>query len=207
VPPSGPVHLALRVVLLLVVALGVANALQQPVERAQDELLHELATGQVATLTLERPAGEVVGTLRVAWTGDGRAGTSHYEIDPTTGVDEGQLILDAVTASPRDVDPHRVDLMPATSSPAWAVALALAAPLVLLVLLVAGPEPRVATRWAWFWVGAAAWPLALVYLVVEPTCLWDRRTLLAQRRFTGGWAWLVSTFVLGPLVMNLVQGT
>jgi hypothetical protein len=207
VPPSRPGHLVLRVVLVLVLGLGVWNALHQPVGRTEDQLLQELANGQVATLTIERPPYDVVGSLQVRWTGDGRPAATTYEIDTGTGVDGGPRILDAAAASPRDVDVRRVAEMPAESSPTWAVGLALGTPFVLLGMLVAGPEPRVATRWAWFWLGAYAWPLALVYLVVEPTCLWDRRTLVRQRRLTGGWAFLLSALFLGPLVMNLVQGT
>jgi hypothetical protein len=207
VPPSSAAHLALRVGLVLVLGLGLGHALHQPVERSVGLLTHALANGRVDTLTIERPPYDVTGSLEVRWTGDGRPATTRYEVDAGTGTDQSLEILEAVAASPRDVDVERVPDLPAGSSPLWAVGLALGAVVALLGMLVAGPEPRVATRWAWFWLGAYAWPLALVYLVVEPTCLWDRRTLVRQRRFTGGWSFLLSALLLGPLVMNLVHGT
>lgn len=209
--PSRPVHLALRVVLLVLVGLGVWQTMQQPAQRSVDQLLTELRDGQVAALTIEQPPYDVSGSLGVRWTGDGRPGTARFDVGTGVGdgagVDVGRSILDAADASPRAVDVQRVTSLPAVSSPGWATGLALGTLVVLVGMLVAGPEPRVATRWAWFWLGAYAWPLALVYLVVEPTCLWDRRALVAQRRFTGGWAFLLSALLLGPLVMNLVQGT
>lgn len=115
-------------------------------------------------------------------------------------------VVRAAAAAPRHVDVTPVPELLPTSSPTWLVVLALGTMLTLLLLLVGGPEPRVATRWAWFWLGAYAWPLALVYLVVEPTCLWDRRTLAPQRRFTGGWSLLLSALVLGPLTDHLLGG-
>lgn len=205
--PSRPTHLALRMVLVVLIALGLANALRAPAERPVDDLFVALGAGQVTSLTIERPASEVEGRLRVQWTGDGRPGVAWYQAGAADVLDDGDRVLRAAAASPRDVSVARVTELPSSSTPTWLVGLSSGTLLAALALLVAGPEPRVATRWAWFWLGVHAWPLALVYLVVEPTPLGSRRVLVAQRRLTGGWSFLLSALLLGPWVMHLVTGS
>ncbi|RMI13798.1 hypothetical protein [Cellulomonas triticagri] len=217
--PSGRWHLLVRLALLVPLLVAVVGAALQPVQRSVDDLLSALAAVEVAAVTLERPTapGEA-GTYAVRWSGDGRPATGTYTVrfagdqgtdDP--GEDEGRDVLAAAAASPRDVEVVTVDRMPPTGLmlpgsvtvaalpvAAWAVG--------FVVALAAGPEPRLATRWAWFWLWGAAWPVALAYLVLEPTPLWSRRTLVAPRsRLTGGWAFLLG-LLLGPFVLGLVTG-
>lgn len=217
--PSGPVRLALRLLLLVVLGAGLLGSTLQPVPRSVDQLVAALEAGEVATLTLERlPAGATSAPLR--WTGSGRPGTAVYTVAPdgaagddeeATAPDDRRRVLDAAARSPRPVDVRTVDLLPPTGT--WGlsltgyVALFLGMTFGALVLLVTGPDPRLATRWAWFWLTSGAWPVWLAYLLLEPTPLWSRRPLLGPaRRLTGGWAFLAQ-LLLAPLLMRAISGS
>ncbi|WP_431836476.1 hypothetical protein [Cellulomonas sp. Y8] len=208
VRPSSRVHLAVRLVLLAVLAAGAVQAALRPVDRTADELEAALAAGEVATMTIERPTVPTIGGVGVAWTGDGRPGRATYRFDSISDqrVDEGRRLLAAAAASPRDVEVREVDELPSRSSPAWQLYLALAALVALPLTLVVGPEPRLATRWAWFWLAVHAWPVAIAYLALEPTPVWDRRGRTApERRLTGGWAFLLG-LLLGPALLRALAG-
>lgn len=80
------------------------------------------------------------------------------------------------------------------------------ATLVCLGLLIFGPQPRWATKWAWFWLTLAVGPLWLVFVLFEPVPLWIKQPLPVVKRFTGGWSFLLSIFVLGPIAAALLPG-
>lgn len=80
------------------------------------------------------------------------------------------------------------------------------ATLLCLGLLIFGPQPRWATKWAWFWLTLAVGPLWLAFVLFEPVPLWIKHPLPAVKRFTGGWSFLLSVFVLGPLAAALLPG-
>ncbi|MBW0253978.1 hypothetical protein [Cellulomonas sp. PS-H5] len=112
----------------------------------------------------------------------------------------------AAHRAPRLALRPRVEELPSRSSPAWQLYLALGALVALPLTLVAGPEPRLATRWAWFWLAVHAWPVAIAYLALEPTPVWDRRGRTApERRLTGGWAFLLG-LLLGPALLRALAG-
>jgi len=209
VRPSSRLHLVVRLVLLAVLAAGAVQATLRPVDRTADQLEAALAAGEVATMTIERPTVPTIGAVGVTWTGDGRPGRATYRFDSISDepVDEGRRLLAAAAASPRDVEVRQVEELPTRSTPAWQLYLGLGALVALPLALIAGPEPRLATRWAWFWLGVHAWPVAIAYLALEPTPVWDRRGLTApERRLTGGWAFLLG-LLLGPPLLRALTGS
>lgn len=205
VPRPTRVAEVLRVVLILaLVATGAWNT-TQPRERSLDDLVTALDAGQVTTLTIQRPHGDAVGAMYAEWTVDGgRLAWTTYQIDTSGPYDEGLEVLAAAERSPRDVDVRRVDALLPPSTPTWRIVLALVEWILLLVLLTGGTYPRLATRWAWFWLISAAWPAAVVFLLLEPTPLIGRGDVVRpRRRLTGGWAFLLAT-LLGPAVLSAV---
>jgi hypothetical protein len=221
--PSPLPVLVARAAVAIVVLLNLAGTWMSPAERTVDELLAALSRGDVRTLTVESPPGEVLGPFRAEWTGPGRAGTTLLQVetgassvaagttpDGGTGtedvvLDQRREVLDAAAASPGDVRVSQVADVPWRGS--WLTPyLAAAAFVAAFVLLVTQPGPHLATRWAWFWLGAFMWPFWLAYVLLEPTPIWSRRpVVLPVRRLTGLWAWLLAV-VLGNTVMGAVTG-
>lgn len=80
--------------------------------------------------------------------------------------------------------------------PGWVLVVSLPGFLGGLVLLFAGPEPWRATRFAWFWL---SWvPLApLAFLLLSGPTRGVPPPRQQQRRFTGGWALLLSLILSG----------
>lgn len=195
VPASRGPALVWRAVLAVGLLLGMAQLLAQPQERPLDDLLDGLRRGAVETVTIARPepGSEAFGMWAVRWTGDGRPGSTSYEITADAErapVDEGQLILDLAARSPAPVDVTvRDDVL--RSGTTWYIGGF--AGVAALAWLVLGPQPRLATRWAWFWLAGGVPLRWLAFVVLEPVPLWRRAPLLAPgRRLTGGWAFLLS---------------
>jgi hypothetical protein len=222
--PRSPLPvLVARAAVAVLVLLNLVGTWMSPAGRTVDELLAALSRGDVRTLTVEFPPGEVLGPFRAEWTGSGRAGTTLLQVETvatsagagttTDGgpgtedvvLDQRREVLDAAAASPGDVRVSEVADVPWRGS--WLNPyLAAAAFVAAFVLLVTQPGPHLATRWAWFWLGAFMWPFWLAYVLLEPTPLWSRRpVVLPVWRLTGLWAWLLAV-VLGNTVVAAVTG-
>jgi hypothetical protein len=195
--------LVLRVLLLVGFVLGAVQLAARPVQKSVGELEAALTSGQVRTLTIERPPNgvQVGGDFRVEWTGAGRPGYASYQYSSGasgTVADEGAIILAAAQSSPSPVavEVRHESLVPSGVIWGWfGIAV-----LTTIGLLIAGPQPRRATKWAWFWLAVSITPLWLVFLVLEPVPMWsDQPRPVARRRLTGGWAFLLS-LVLGSVV-------
>jgi hypothetical protein len=73
--------------------------------------------------------------------------------------------------------------------------LATATWLAVLLLIIGGPEPWRATRWAWGWAWFLAGPLGTVAYLLLGGPLGVARPRAGHRRLTGGWAFLIASFV------------
>lgn len=211
VPPPAPWLLVLRAVIAVGLLAGWVHLAQTPAHRSLDDLLWALESGEVTSVTIERPpSGEYVGgTFPVEWEGRGRPGVTSYAYstgDPEYGDPRVDQSLDIRRAAERsDVDVTFVGepgLVGNTSG--WQPAGIFA--IVALLLLVGGPQPRLATKWAWFWLIVHVPPAALLFVVLEPLPLWQRRPVPARHgRLTGGKAFLLG-LVASWLLTGLVPG-
>lgn len=216
VAPSGTVGLVLRALVAVGLVAGWVQLAHTPVHRPLEELVWHLQTGQVTSLTIERPPPDSSGQFTVEWDGPGRPSVSTYhhntgEVgvvwhpdvvddsgDPEAAaarIDERAEIV--ALAQRSGVEVRERGWEPSTVGVGWLVGFAWLAG---LFLLVSGPPPRLATRWAWFWLVFHA-PLAMLALVIlEPTPWGRRRPVSATtRRLTGGWAFLLSILLVAVL--------
>ena len=191
---SGVVGLVVRVALAAGLVLGWVQLASMPLHGSLDDLIDDLARGDVTRVTLERPGVGASGHFGVLWEGEGRPGRASYFYDDGTvsgsGAvrDEALRIRSAAELSPEDVEIVEVDAL----QPGGTWLLHGTALLGTLLVLVVGPQPRLATRWAWFWLMYLAPPAALVFLVLEPVPLWRREANAGRKRLTGGWALLLA---------------
>lgn len=214
--PSGPLGLLLRALVALGLLVGWVQLAHTPVHRPIEELVRALETGQVTSVTIQRPAADSSGGFPVEWDEPGRrpsystylhntdsvsfswdtSGVDSFGDGSTPRVDEGAEIIAmaeraGVPVVERGWEPTPGGLHWNLGGIAW---------LAGLFLLVGGPQTRLATRWGWFWLAAIVPPAMLAFVVLEPTP-WGRRGALpgAARRLTGGWAILLG-LVLAALL-------
>ena len=83
--------------------------------------------------------------------------------------------------------------------PGWVALTALVTYLVQLGVLVHGPQPWRATRWAWFWITTVPVVGTVLMLLLSGRTPGLPAPAAARRRCTGGWAFLLSSAVIGLL--------
>lgn len=216
VAPSGPLALLLRALIAVGLVAGWVQLAHTPVQRPIEELVRDLETGHVTSMTIERPPPDSQGAFAVEWDGPGRPSYSSYlhntdavrvpwdhsgvdelaDPDSAARIDERAEIISL--AERAGVEVIERDWAPSTGGIRWE--LGGIAWLAGLFLLIAGPQPRLATRWAWFWLALHAPPMMLALVVLEPTP-WGRRLPIppTARRLTGGWALLLSLLLASLL--------
>jgi len=119
-------------------------------------------------------------------------------------VDEGEMIIRAAEQSSRDVEVILEPPAPPTSGFHWSPGGT--AVLAALLLLVGGRQPRLATKWAWFWLFLHVPPAVFVFVLLEPTPLWENVPRAARpRRLTGCCSFLLG-FLLAGLLTAIVPG-
>lgn len=73
-----------------------------------------------------------------------------------------------------------------------------------MFLLMVGPRPWRATRWAWAWLVVGAPPVGIpAFLVLSGPVPGLPAPRPGARVLTGGWAFLLTAFLLGPLLKGL----
>ncbi|MCL3860974.1 hypothetical protein [Actinotalea sp. K2] len=211
-PPAAqhPLVLVVRVALAVMMVVGLLQTLSEPAERSVEHLLEALYTGQVTSVTIERPHedAQAHGSFRVEWSGTGRPGYASYEYRSAQDgsappvLDEGRAVLETAARTGTPVLVTHSYLGPQGTT--WH--LMSIGGIGAFLLLVLGPQPRLATKWAWFWLCMYVPPLWLVFVVLEPTPWWVKGQLPpAQRRLTGGWAFLLG-LLLAPTLASSVPG-
>ncbi|UFU02281.1 hypothetical protein LQF12_12295 [Ruania suaedae] len=189
---SSRAGVAIRIVLLILMALLLSNEVTRPVPSSMARLQDDLDAGRVTAMQIERPTpgdGAIQGRFTVRWdTGlldfatqyeyrqadAGRAtAPDQPDLDEAAGLAERAR---AAGVEVTEVAPMRgqVDTNGylAHVFGGWVAVPGLFLAAGLLIALATGPQPRFATRWAWFWLASAIPLLWMVFLLTEPGPLW-----------------------------------
>ncbi|SEC21286.1 hypothetical protein SAMN04489844_1885 [Nocardioides exalbidus] len=213
-------RIASLALVLLLVAIGGTAFVAGEKQSTYGDLVGAVVDGDAQQVEIHGPRDGGPGTYVVRW----RETINHYaEVRVVRGKDS-QLAVDSPGIGGREyVDEAPADFLRGLapwlsvdttgngdyvrwtlmgwSGPAALSWMLLAAGLAVFVLIVSGPPPWRSTRWAWFWMFALASPIGLVaYVVLAGPLAHLRPADPSRRRLTGGWAFLLATFVLSAFV-------
>ena len=223
-PRVAFVVLAVRIGLILVWLLMMAEGATGARDATVADLERDLAAGRVTAIEVERadPDDSIQGRLGLRWDAGWRDSFVRYEYHGQQGVDEAAQLLDQAEAQGVPVQVVSLSEYPvhrSVTSDGWFAStfgpgVAVVAFLTFcasLMLLITSPPPWLATKWAWFWTTSAVPLLWLAYLALEPRPL--RHSLQVarahrvpaplhlgpDRRLAGGWAFLLAGVLSGVL--------